>query len=312
MKNLFLGLLLAGASAFVFTACDKDDDDQKNLVELAQATANLSTLVEAVNYAELGSVLSNESQKYTVFAPTNAAFTALLSSLGVSKLTDLDKATVKQLLLYHVVAGSVKSTDLTDGYVKTAATFGTTTSALSLLVGTSPNVTLNKDVKVTTANVEASNGIVHIVDKVIALPTVVTHAVNNPNFSTLVAALTRPDLGVDYVSVLSGTGPFTVFAPTNAAFTALLADLGISSLNDIDAATLNAVLQYHVVNGANVLSTQLTDEQEVTTFGGGKFKVDLTGGAKIVDAGGRIANIAVVDVQANNGVVHVIDKVIRP
>lgn len=312
MKNLFLGLLLAGASVFVFTACDKDDDDPKNLVELAQATADLSTLVEAVNYADLGSVLSNESEKYTVFAPTNAAFTALLSSLGVSKLTDLDKATVKQLLLYHVVPGSVKSTDLTDGYVKTAATFGSTTSALSLLVGTSPNVTLNKDVKVTTANVEASNGIVHIVDKVIALPTVVTHALNNPNFSTLVAALTRPDLGVDYVTLLSGTGPFTVFAPTNAAFTALLTELSASSLNDIDAATLNAVLQYHVVNGANVLSTQLTDEQEVTTFGGGKFKVDLTGGAKIVDAQGRISNIAVVDVQANNGVVHAIDKVILP
>jgi uncharacterized surface protein with fasciclin (FAS1) repeats len=117
---------------------------------------------------------------------------------------------------------------------------------------------------------------------------------------------------VDYVTVLSGTGPFTVFAPTNAAFTALLAELGVAGLNDIPAATLDAVLQYHVVNGANVLSTQLTDEQVVTSLEGTSFRIDLTGGAKIVDANDRVANIIITDVQASNGVVHAIDKVILP
>jgi len=160
--------------------------------------------------------------------------------------------------------------------------------------------------------VSASNGVVHIIDKVILTPTVVNQALNNPNFSTLVAALTRSDLGVDYVTLLSGTGPFTVFAPTNAAFTALLTELGFANLNAIPAATLNAVLQYHVVNGANVRSTQLTNQQVVTTFGGGAFKVDLTGGAKIVDAKNRISNIIATDVQGANGVVHAIDKVILP
>lgn len=312
MKKSLFSLLFLSLVAIAFTAC-KDDEttpvDVKNIVELAQNTPDLSILAEAVVHADLVSVLSG-TDKYTVFAPTNAAFTTLLTSLGVSKIQDVDKNTVKAILLYHVVGGDVKSTDLSTGYVKTAATFGT--SNLSLYVSTSGGVTLNSEATVTTANVAAKNGTVHIINKVLSLPTVVTHALSNPNFSTLVQALTRSDLGVDYVSILSGAGPFTVFAPTNAAFSALLTELGASSLNDIPAATLNAVLQYHVVSGVNVLSSQLTEGQQVTTLQGGKFTIGLTGGASITDAKGRKSNIVVVDVQGTNGVVHAIDKVILP
>jgi uncharacterized surface protein with fasciclin (FAS1) repeats len=314
MKKSLYSLLFLGLTAFAFTAC-KDDEvtpvDVRNIVELAQNTPDLSILVEAVVHAELTGVLSG-TDKYTVFAPTNAAFTSLLTSLGVSKIQDVDKNVVKSILLYHVVAGDVKSTDLTTGYVKTAATFGTTSSNLSLYVNTASGVELNEEANVTTANVAAENGTVHIINKVLTLPTVVVHALSNPNFSTLVLALTRADLGVDYVSILSGAGPFTVFAPTNAAFAALLTELGFANLDAIPAATLNAVLQYHVVAGANVLSTQLTEGQEVTSFQGGKFKIGLAGGASITDAQNRKANIIAVDVQGTNGVVHAIDKVILP
>jgi uncharacterized surface protein with fasciclin (FAS1) repeats len=314
MKKTFFSLLFLSIITFAFTAC-KDDEvvivDAPNIVELAQGTPELSILVEAVVYADLVSVLSG-TDKYTVFAPTNAAFTTLLNSLGVAKIQDVDKNIVKSILLYHVVGGDVKSTALSTGYVKTAATFGTTTSNLRLFVNTASGVKLNGEANVTTADVAAENGTVHIIDKVLTLPTVVTQALSNPEFSTLVLALTRPDLGVDYVSILSGTGPFTVFAPTNAAFAALLTELGVSSLDAIPAATLNSVLQYHVVSGANVLSTQLTEGQQVTSFQGGKFTIGLSGGASITDAKGRKANIVVVDVQGTNGVVHAIDKVILP
>lgn len=313
-KPLFFALFLS-ISALSFTACDKDPDvnviDTKNIVELAQSNADLSILVEAVVYADLTSVLSG-TDKYTVFAPTNAAFTSLFNTLGVTKIQDVDKNTVKSILLYHVVAGDVKSSALSTGYVKTAATFGSTSSNLSLFVDTAAGVKLNGTANVTTADVAAENGTVHIINKVLTLPTVVTQAVSNPNFSILVQALTRPDLGVDYVSILSGAGPFTVFAPTNAAFAALLQELGVASLNDIPAATLNSVLQYHVVSGANVLSSQLTEGQQVTSFQGGKFTISLAGGASITDAKGRKSNIVAVDVQGTNGVVHAIDKVILP
>jgi uncharacterized surface protein with fasciclin (FAS1) repeats len=314
MKQSFFLFLLSFSLLLGIGACSKTDDPpaEKTIVGVAQGNADLSILVDALTYTDLVGAL-NGTDQYTVFAPTNAAFTALLATLGKSKVTDIDKATLKSILLYHVVSGEVKSSAITTGYVKSISPFGTTTSNLSLyVVKDASGVTINNGAKVTTADVEASNGVVHVVDKVITLPTVVNHALNNPNFSTLVAALTRTDLLVDYVNILSGTGPFTVFAPTNAAFTALLTELGVANLNAIDANTLNKVLQYHVVSGANVVSSSLTNGQQVTTFQGQKFTIGLTGGAKITDASNRVSNIVVVDVQGSNGIIHAIDKVLLP
>ncbi|MCW5922339.1 MAG: fasciclin domain-containing protein [Saprospiraceae bacterium] len=313
MKNLVLGLFIALSAATVFTACKDNDDDaqvQQNIVQLAQGNTNLSTLVAAVQRAGLVDALSAPGP-LTVFAPTNQAFNDLLAALGFSKLEDVPVSALRDILLNHVVSGNVRSTDLTTGYVNTLLPFGNSTNYLSNYVDLTSGVKVGGS-SVTTADVAASNGVVHIIDKVIVPPTVVNQALNNPNFSILVAALTRSDLGVDYVNVLSGAGPFTVFAPTNAAFAALLTELGASGLNDISADVLNKVLQYHVVSGANVRASQLTNGQQVTTFQGGTFTINLTGGAKIVDAQGRTSNIVVTDVQSANGVVHAIDKVILP
>lgn len=310
MKNLFLFLFLALSAGVLFTACKNDDDGQQSVADLAVSNANLSILVDALQRADLITTLNGEGP-FTVLAPTNDAFTALLKTLGASSLNDIPVDQLRTILLNHVISGSVRSGDLSTGYATTLAT-GPGNNPISLFVEKTSGVKFNGTANVTTADVIAANGVVHIIDKVLTVPNVVNHALNNPNFSILVSALTRADLGVDYVSILSGTGPFTVFAPTNAAFAAMLQELGASSLNDIPAATLNAVLQYHVVSGANVRSSQLTNEQQVTTFQGGQFTVNLTNGAKIKDAKNRIANIVAVDVQGSNGVVHAIDKVILP
>jgi uncharacterized surface protein with fasciclin (FAS1) repeats len=316
MKNLLV-VFLALLSMTAFVACDEGTDNidkPKNIVELAQENAeNLSTLVAALQRADLVSTLQGAGP-FTVFAPTNAAFADALKALGFAKLEDVPVATLRSILLYHVVSGDVRSAAINTGYVSSLSPFGTsTTVTVSLFVEKDANgVRINKDVKVTTPDLPATNGVVHIVDKVIVPPTVVNNALNNPAFSSLVAALTRADLGVNYVQILSGAGPFTVFAPTNAAFTSLLQELNLPNLAAIPVATLNAVLQYHVVRDANVRSSQLTNGQSVTTFGGGKFTVNTTGGAKITDARSRVSNIVVVDVQATNGVVHAIDKVILP
>ncbi|MCB0528944.1 MAG: fasciclin domain-containing protein [Lewinellaceae bacterium] len=311
MKKLLFSLLLLAGTAFFFTACkDTDHGAPKNIVELAQSNADLSTLVSAVQRAGLVDALSGDDM-LTVFAPTNQAFSDLLSALGFSKLEDVPVADLKNILLHHVVSGEVKSTDLSTGYVPSLLPYGNTDSYVSIYVDLSSGVKVNGST-VTTPDLSASNGVVHVINKVIVPPTVVNHALNNPNFSILVTALTRSDLSVDYVSTLSGDGPFTVFAPTNDAFADLLTELGANSLDDIPAATLDAVLQYHVVAGANVLASQLSDEQVVTTFQGGTFKVDLSSGAQIIDAQNRTANIILTDVQGTNGVVHAIDKVILP
>jgi len=169
---------------------------------------------------------------------------------------------------------------------------------------------------VNTADVEASNGIVHIVNGVIGLPSVVTFATADPTFTTLVAALTRDDLTFDYVTTLStpaGTAPapFTVFAPTNDAFAELLTELGATELGDIDEPTLKATLDHHAVAGANVRAEDLTQGQTISTLGG-DITASLDVGPQLIDANDRISDIIATNVQAMNGVIHVINKVILP
>lgn len=313
---------LAGA---VLVGCRRDDNNPQdenptpNIVQIAQSNPDFSILVQAltrsdlsVNFAE---VLSGEGP-FTVFAPTNAAFQALLTELNVPSLNDIPAPVLEAVLTYHVVAGSVRSGALTNGQVVTTLNTGTFT------VNTQGGVTIT-DANGRTANViqtdiVASNGIIHVIDKVIlpelgqgAEPNIVQIAQNNPDFSILVQALTRADLSVDFVEILSGEGPFTVFAPTNAAFQALLTELNFSSLNDIPAATLEAVLKYHVVSG-EVKSTALTNGQVVTTLNTGTFTVNIQGGVTITDANQRTANVTAADIIASNGVIHVIDRVILP
>jgi uncharacterized surface protein with fasciclin (FAS1) repeats len=309
LPALFLGAVVS------FSSCSEDDDDviveEQNIVELAQGNADLSSLVAAATRAGLVDELSDENANLTVFAPTNAAFSAFLTANGFASVDEVPVDLLTQILLNHVVGSELKAADLTTGYVSTLATFGATTANISLFVNTSGGVTLNGGAAVATADVDASNGVVHVIDEVIGLPTVVTFATSNPDFSILVQALTRPDLTTDFVEILSGSGPFTVFAPTNAAFAALLTELGVASLNDIPVATLEAVLTYHVV-GANVRAAALSEGQVVTTLNGGTFTIGLTGGASITDENNRVANIVATDVQGANGVVHVLDKVILP
>ena len=204
------------------------------------------------------------------------------------------------------------STDLTTGYVKTLAKSATSgTNTMSMYVNTASGVKLNGVATVTTANVMASNGVIHIVDKVIGLPTIVTHAKANSNFTSLVGALTGAGQP-DFVSILSGAGPYTVFAPTNDAFTALNTELAPGGIAGVSTANLTKVLTYHVANG-NVLAASLTEGQMVSTLQTPqKFTIQLTGGAKIKDANNRISTIVATDVQCSNGVIHVLNKVLLP
>jgi uncharacterized surface protein with fasciclin (FAS1) repeats len=270
-------------------------------------------LVDALTRTDLVQTL-DQSGAYTVFAPTNAAFTTFLSDNGYTSLEEVPVSALKEILLNHVVTGAFPSSSLSNGYVKTLAKgSASATNTLSMFVNTTSGVKLNGISTISTPNIAASNGVIHIVNTVIGLPTIVTHALANPNFTTLVSALTREDQP-DFAGILSGTAssPFTVFAPTNDAFGNLLTELGATGLNDITQSTLENTLKYHVVAGANVLSASLTDNQTVTTFQGQNFTITTMGGAKITDANNRVSNIIAVDVQASNGVIHVLDKVILP
>ncbi|MFK7904814.1 MAG: fasciclin domain-containing protein, partial [Chitinophagales bacterium] len=258
-------------------------------------------LVAALTKANLAGTLAGDGP-FTVFAPTNDAFAALLSDLGVSSLDELSAEQLTPILLYHVVSGDVRSGALSNGYVPTLSD-GPNSTKVSLLVNTDSGVSLNTSTTVTTADVEANNGVIHIIDKVLLPPSVVSTAINNPAFSTLVAAVVKANL----VDALSSTGPFTVFAPTNDAFDQLLVDLSVTSLDDLTAADLLPILQYHVVSGNNV-STGLSSGTVPTLNTEASLSIDVSNGVVI---NGDV-NVIIADVQSTNGVVHAIDKVLVP
>lgn len=325
-KNLTHGLLaMLAFVSFATTSCSNDDNDStpapKTITQIAQGNADLSLLVQALTKAGLAETL-NDAGTYTVFAPNNAAFTSFgITSSAIEALsTPAEIEGLRNVLLNHVIASKLLASQLTTGYKKTLAVSAADapTGKIDIYINTTSGVKLNGGANVITPNVNASNGVVHIVDKVIELPTIVTFVGADPNFSSLLAALTRPDqLDEGFTTLLSGTtsSPFTVFAPTNAAFSSLLTELGPgTTLTNIPEQTLTKTLKYHVKAGVNVLSSDLSNNLPVSTFLGQDFTIEIlpTTGAQIRDASNRVSKIVDVDVQSNNGVVHVIDKVLLP
>ena len=324
MKNLLqlsklTFLLFVG---FSIQSCSDDDDDvttptgPSNIVEIAMDTPDLSNLVAALSVADGNLVDVLSGGEFTVLAPTNEAFETFLAANGFMSLSEVPTDVLSNILLNHVISGTINSTNLVDagsGYSTTNAS-NMDGDNLSLYFDTSSGVTFNGISSVVAADIVASNGIVHVVDEVIGLPTVVTFAVSNPALSTLVAALTTEGLSVDIVSILSSSdepSPFTVFAPTNDAFGSLLAELELNALGDIPVSILEATLGTHVAPEANVRSTDLVDGMSVNTISS-TITVSLSDGAKLIDSNGRESNIVAVDIQAYNGVVHVIDNVLLP
>ena len=316
MSWLF-SLLLLG-SVTTFTACDNDDEtptpaESNTIVDYVLGDANFSLLKDAVVKAELDGVLSGTGP-FTVFAPDNTAFQAFLDAIGTNTIENTPKDALVAVLTNHVLSGDVKSGDLSTGYFSTLSATGFGDATTSIFINLDGGVTINGTTKVTSADVDVDNGVIHVIDEVIGLPSIVTFALADPNFSSLVAALTADGLSTNFVEVLSGEGPFTVFAPTNAAFQALLdSNPDWNSVADIPTDVLETVLLYHVTDAGNVRSTDLTDDMMVTTLASGEtFTIDLDPANPTIIAGGNTAQIIATDVQGVNGVIHAIDTVILP
>ena len=286
MPLLLLGTLLSAQTTVVDVVVNSEDH----------------TLLEAaVIEADLAGALSGEGP-FTVFAPTDAAFTALIEALDITTDDLLALDNLSDILLYHVVQASVMSSSLMDG--QTATTMLGEDVTISVMDGT---VMVN-DATVTVADIEADNGIVHVIDAVLLPPaaettTVVDVIVNSEDHTLLEAAVIQADLA----GALSGDGPFTVFAPTDAAFTALIEALDITTDDLLALENLSDILLYHVVQ-ANVLSSSLTDGQTATTMLGEDVTITITDGTVMVND----ATVTVADIETDNGVVHVIDAVLLP
>lgn len=303
-KNRFALLAMVGlAGVLLLTSCEKDDEKDvempKNIVEVAVSNPQFSILVQALQKANLVTTLRGTGP-FTVFAPTNAAFNDLFNQLGVSSIDALTAEQLTPILLYHVLSGKVESTQLVSGYVSTLSP-GPGNLGVSLKVDAS-TLKLNGNVNITAADISATNGVIHVIDKVLLPPTVVDIALANSSFTTLVAALNKANL----VNALKDDGPFTVFAPTNDAFNALFSDLRVTGIDQIPEDDLTDILLYHVVDG-NFRSNQLSTG-EVTTLNGSSISVDVGTSVTI----NQNTSVVLADVQGTNGVIHVIDKVLLP
>lgn len=341
-KGIIASAMFVTLSVFV-ASCSKEDDytmipesqdDQEGLVDIATLLENSEqypdifveqddmlkrggkpafkrpptfvNLTLALVKTDLLKVVAKN--QLTVLAPTDEAFEKLFQQLGVKGIRDIPADQLKPILLYHVISGKVWSSQLKNGFTRTL-----NGSAVEVKLG---NGVMFNDASVLYANIRALNGVIHVIDKVLLPPSqsLVAIAAGNPAFSILVEAVKIA--GLD--GTLATGGPFTVFAPTNDAFIALLAELKLNSVEELIAAiggvpALKKVLLYHVVDGRVYSSDLPAGPLQVTSLEGGKFMINASM-LKITDANGREAGLvpSLLNIQGNNGVIHVIDRVILP
>ena len=286
-------LVIASLLVSPVVVADENDDIPTN----AQSTGVHDSLVAALSHADLVSALQGEGP-FTVFAPTDDAFAAAGIDLSTFD-TDEENATLTDILLYHVVSGSVASADVTDGMSAEAL------NGDSLDFTVSDGSVMVNDATVTIADVMASNGVIHVIDKVLMPPAdlvdIPTVAQGTGIHTALVAAVVQAEL----LTTLQGDGPFTVFAPTDDAFTAAGIDLAALD-NEEGKAALTDILLYHVYSGS-VAAADVTDGMTATMVNGDDATFTVGDGVMINDA-----NVILADVMASNGIIHVIDKVLMP
>jgi len=333
-------LLLTVTFSAVAISCSDDDDNspapQQNVLEIAVANSDFDVLEAAAIKAgtDVLNVLGSSTQ-ITVFAPTDAAFVAYLDvaneAAAITAVNGLSPAAAADLLTFHVIAGSeIKAEDIAAG--TTTVTTARASNNKVFVTKSGANVTIN-NARVTTANVDASNGVIHIIDAVLAPPggnivSIATTGATAESFNLLATALTKANL----VTALQGAGPFTVFAPNDDAFLALLRTLtgnatlteaqGIDAINAIDAdsdplnlSELTSVLQYHVVPNAAAFSINLTNNQTITTLkpaAPNQVTIGLGATVTVDGAASEPSTVALANVAATNGVIHVIDRVLLP
>ena len=302
MKSTFIprAMFLIVTMAVITISCKKDENKPAgpdNIATIVSKNPDFSILNTAITRAGLGAALSGGT--LTVFAPDNAAFAA--SGLTAAAVINLPVASLDSILKYHVLTTEVGSSSVP---VSDAVT---TFLGTKLFASRNTNGVFTNGIKVKTADVDASNGVIHVISKVLFPPTknIAQIVAGDTSFSLLLAAVTKAGLA----GAVSGPGKFTVFAPTNAAFRAA----GFSTVADINAAptdVITTVVKYHVLT-TNVFASDLTDGLTTASLQGGNLTVNLSPArVKITSSTKPSSNITAADIVATNGVVHVIDRVL--
>jgi uncharacterized surface protein with fasciclin (FAS1) repeats len=294
MKRLTAIVFVLFAATALFAEGAQELMIEDDIVDVAVANGSFTTLVAALDAAGLVDTLRGDGP-FTVFAPTDEAFARLPAGTVEALLADIP--TLTGILLYHVVPGTVMADEVV------ALTSAQSASGVAFPISTANGSVTVAGSTVVVTDILASNGVIHVIDSVMLPPTddIVDIAAGNSAFSTLVAAVQAAGL----VETLKSAGPFTVFAPTDAAFAKLPEGTVAALLNDIPA--LTNILLYHVVPGI-VSADQVAGLASATSAMGESFTIDVNSGGIFVDS----AQVIGTDIFASNGVIHVIDSVIIP
>jgi uncharacterized surface protein with fasciclin (FAS1) repeats len=296
--------------SILFVSCKKDEDiPEVKLSTLKAEIANrsdLSLMDLSVQKSGLSSKLDSAAASLTLFAPTNDAFAA--SKIDATLINSLSLDQLKEIVLYHTIDVKYLSSELPDGPNAKV----TTASGDSVFVTKNSSGVYINGIKVQTANIMASNGVLHTISKVLVSPVgnLVEAILADTTLSYLAAAVVRASQGnVNVAALLSSGGVFTVFAPTNQAFR----NAGFATVNDINAAdpnVLSSILTYHVLAG-RVFSSDLTEGAQPTTLAGGSVTISLVNGATVKGSGNTSSsNIIGTNIMGSNGVIHLIDRVL--
>jgi uncharacterized surface protein with fasciclin (FAS1) repeats len=307
------GLLAAACSSSSSGNGGSASEDAATLQSIpatAVAAGDFKTLVAALQDTGLDATLGGAGP-FTVFAPTDTAFAKLPSFLTAKLVTAPYKTELTLILGYHVLAGEVKAASI----LGQTLTETTVEGAKLSIDGADGKVVINGTVNVTTPDVFATNGVIHVVDGVL-LPTIVDTAVGYDDgtntFATLVTAVKAA--GGSLATTLGSPGTFTVFAPTDKAFATLQTSLGATAYNAIlaDPVKLTKILTYHVLP-STVFSPDVVSGEVATVEGTDKLTLTVSGGSvTITDSTSTPANVILTDLPASNGVIHAIDKVLLP
>jgi transforming growth factor-beta-induced protein len=289
---------IAVSAALATTACAESravTPEPGNIVQVAQGAGTFTTLLAAAEAAGLVATLSGEGP-FTVFAPTDAAFANLPAGAVDALLADTEL--LKRVLTYHVVAGSLNAQQVL-GRSELA-----TVNGAALAVRMEGGVAYVGNARVTQTDIQASNGFIHIIDTVLlpeAVLDIPATAAAAGTFGTLLAAVRAAGL----LEALQGDGPFTVFAPTDDAFAKLPAGTVDALL--ADPARLAGILTYHVVPGS-VRAADVVNLTAAETLNGASVTISAANGVVRINH----ATVTAVDIDATNGVIHVIDTVLIP
>jgi transforming growth factor-beta-induced protein len=318
MNTKLLTLTLIASLGLVGCGSDDDNNATLDIIETAQSDGRFDTLVAAVTTANLVDTLQSEGP-FTVFAPTDDAFSAFLAKENLTAAELLASDSLADILTYHVYTGQVLSSaaiSIAESAESQIEMVNGDNAALSL-TGNDLYVNLSK---VIVADVTASNGVIHAIDKVLTPPAASALSDTNSTIAELVTDLAGAEsaeftvllealVAADLASALAGDGPFTVFAPTDAAFVALLTELDLTKEELLANADLANILLQHVISGVAIDSVAAfaANGADVQTLNSAEeVTVEINQGTLTIEG----ANVVITDVQASNGVIHVIDSVI--